>query len=192
MDFVAPCCFRAVGRVFELMPGSTTARYAHGVGARIPDPGNRPYRPHNQRGTSPRWLSAARIRLSDFHHGAGTWWCCGAVIPISAPSGQKSRRLLFPAHRSAQLPCHRNPARDNRRKYFARKRRRLGIEEYVCLGAANGERFSVFRDDDRDRAINWGRSAILIVLVLGLAVVLMLLVPKTSGACAPFCPTNAP
>ncbi|MEV5833790.1 hypothetical protein [Nocardia sp. NPDC052112] len=64
----------------------------------------------------------------------------------------------------------------------------------------------MFRDDDRDRPINWGRSAILLVLVLGVAVVLMLLVvtadfgdksptttvPKTPGACAPFCPTNAP
>ncbi|MGY4099533.1 hypothetical protein ACW2Q0_08215 [Nocardia sp. R16R-3T] len=73
-------------------------------------------------------------------------------------------------------------------------------------GATIGERFSVFRDDDRDRPINWGRSAILFVLVLGLAVVLMLLVvtadfgdesptstvPKTPSACAPFCPTNAP
>ncbi|WP_433682954.1 hypothetical protein [Nocardia sp. CA-119907] len=62
-------------------------------------------------------------------------------------------------------------------------------------------------DDDygRPRPINWGRSAVVLVLVLGLAVILMLLVatadfgdkspsttvPKTPGQCAPFCPTNA-
>ncbi|WP_433199955.1 hypothetical protein ACQP1G_07550 [Nocardia sp. CA-107356] len=62
-------------------------------------------------------------------------------------------------------------------------------------------------DDYREpRPINWGRSAIVLVLVLGLAVILMLLVvtadfgdkspsttvTKTPRPCAPFCPTNAP
>ncbi|WP_433711472.1 hypothetical protein ACQP2U_35280 [Nocardia sp. CA-084685] len=70
---------------------------------------------------------------------------------------------------------------------------------------AIGERFSVFRDDNDRDPINWGRSAIILVLVLGIAVVLMLMVvtadfgdkspattvPKTPGACAPFCPSKS-
>jgi hypothetical protein len=69
-----------------------------------------------------------------------------------------------------------------------------------------GESAVMFRNDDREpRPVNWGRSAVFLLLVLIGAFALMLLVvtadfgdktpttvPTSPGSCAPFCPTTAP
>jgi hypothetical protein len=61
----------------------------------------------------------------------------------------------------------------------------------------------IFGNDREPRPMNWGHSAVVLLVVLALAIVLMVLVvtadfgevapttvPRTPGNCAPFCPAT--